>query len=92
MVPAPTPDGVPVITSNKGGGITTRHAPVAPVSKPPPVDGHSAALLDKVRSLDHLPRLGALQTLDLRGNDLRVCLAFCGIAGEVLMDDLGRMG
>jgi hypothetical protein len=34
--------------------------------------GPSAALLDKVRALDALPRLGALRTLDLRGNDLRV--------------------
>jgi protein phosphatase 1 regulatory subunit 37 len=36
--------------------------------------GPSAALLDKVRALDALPRLGALRTLDLRGNDLRVSL------------------
>lgn len=36
-----------------------------------PDDGLSAALLDKVRALDALPRLGALRTLDLRGNDLR---------------------
>jgi hypothetical protein len=35
-------------------------------------DGPSAALLDKVRALDALPRVGALRTLDLRGNDLRV--------------------
>lgn len=34
--------------------------------------GPSAALLDKVRALDNLPRLGALKTLDLKGNDLRV--------------------
>jgi protein phosphatase 1 regulatory subunit 37 len=40
------------------------------------LDGHSAALLDKVRSLDTLPRLGALQTLDLRGNDLRVSVSW----------------
>jgi hypothetical protein len=32
----------------------------------------SAALLDKVRALDSLPRLGELRTLDLRGNDIRV--------------------
>lgn len=36
--------------------------------------GPSAALLDKVRALDSLPRLGELKTLDLRGNDIRVCL------------------
>jgi protein phosphatase 1 regulatory subunit 37 len=34
--------------------------------------GPSVALLDKVRALDSLPRLGALKTLDLKGNDLRV--------------------
>lgn len=39
-----------------------------------PDDGLSAALLDKVRALDALPRLGALRTLDLRGNDLRVSI------------------
>ncbi|KAF5354240.1 hypothetical protein D9756_006991 [Leucocoprinus leucothites] len=33
--------------------------------------GPSAALLDRVRALDTLPRLGALRTLDLKGNDLR---------------------
>ncbi|KDQ23487.1 hypothetical protein PLEOSDRAFT_1098225 [Pleurotus ostreatus PC15] len=33
--------------------------------------GPSQALLDKVRALDALPRLGALRTLDLKGNDLR---------------------
>jgi len=38
--------------------------------------GPSAALLDKVRALDALPRLGALRTLDLRGNDLRVSTFF----------------
>ena len=36
----------------------------------------SAALLDKVRALDLLPRLGALRTLDLRGNDIRVSLRY----------------
>lgn len=40
--------------------------------------GPSAALLDKVRALDALPRVGALRTLDLKGNDLRVCFwSFC---------------
>lgn len=36
----------------------------------------SAALLDKVRALDSLPRLGELRTLDLRGNDIRVSLKY----------------
>ncbi|KAF8320002.1 hypothetical protein DL93DRAFT_2220611 [Clavulina sp. PMI_390] len=39
--------------------------------KPGVLDSHSAALLDNIRSFDHLPRLGNLTTLDLRGNDLR---------------------
>jgi protein phosphatase 1 regulatory subunit 37 len=47
-------------------------APVSGAGVSVPLDGHSAALLDNIRSLDHLPRLGSLQTLDLRGNDLRV--------------------
>lgn len=34
--------------------------------------GPSAALLDKVRALDALPRIGSLKTLDLKGNDIRV--------------------
>ena len=33
--------------------------------------GPSAALLDKVRALDALPRIGSLKTLDLKGNDIR---------------------
>lgn len=72
---------VPIITSSSHGGVTTRHPP--PAAKPEGVGvngaaagrydvGPSAALLDKVRALDTLPRLGALRTLDLRGNDLRV--------------------
>lgn len=73
---------IPIITSSAQGGVTTRH-PIPPV-QPPPVHpgatgahlnhGPSAALLDKVRALDALPRLGALRTLDLRGNDIRVSL------------------
>ncbi|KAJ6574419.1 hypothetical protein B0H19DRAFT_1124428 [Mycena capillaripes] len=39
-------------------------------------DGPSAALLDKVRALDALPRVGALRTLDLRGNDLRTGITY----------------
>lgn len=74
---------VPIITSSPQGGVTTRH--LAPNTGPQRSegglhpngtahrhdDGPSAALLDKVRALDALPRLGALRTLDLRGNDLR---------------------
>ncbi|KAI6100340.1 hypothetical protein F5141DRAFT_1141856 [Pisolithus sp. B1] len=75
---------VPLITSSAGGGVTTRveslanghghgHGPgpggISMAGKHD--DGLSAALLDKVRALDALPRLGALRTLDLRGNDLR---------------------
>lgn len=39
-----------------------------------PLQQPSAALLDKVRALDNLPRLGALRTLDLKGNDIKVCV------------------
>jgi protein phosphatase 1 regulatory subunit 37 len=48
-------------------------------------DGPSAALLDKVRALDALPRVGALRTLDLRGNDLRVGFFFRRRIVRVLM-------
>ncbi|KIK80501.1 hypothetical protein PAXRUDRAFT_833481 [Paxillus rubicundulus Ve08.2h10] len=73
---------VPIITSNSQGGVTTRHPALnlastksegASVNGGPGRrdTGPSVALLDKVRALDTLPRLGALRTLDLRGNDLR---------------------
>ena len=75
---SPTNNSIPIITSNSQGGITTARHPPMP-SKPgftPPTSinhhGPSAALLDKVRALDTLPRLGALRTLDLKGNDIRV--------------------
>jgi len=42
--------------------------------KPGALDSHSAALLDNIRSLNNLPRLGSLTTLDLRGNGLRVSI------------------
>ncbi|KAI6040774.1 hypothetical protein EDC04DRAFT_2566656 [Pisolithus marmoratus] len=77
-------NAVPLITSSTGGGVTTRTEPFAnghvhghgmgPGGSGMPGkhdDGLSAALLDKVRALDALPRLGALRTLDLRGNELR---------------------
>lgn len=75
------PPSIPIITSSLQGGVTTRH----PVSNGHSgLNGHgllhdagpSAALLDKVRALDNLPRLGALRTLDLKGNDLRVSVVF----------------
>lgn len=64
---------IPLITSSAQGGVTARH-PVSPSTAQGTYQGHgpSAALLDKVRALDALPRLGALRTLDLRGNDIRV--------------------
>lgn len=79
---------VPVITSSARGGVTTRHDAGKTGLGPPgmgaagrqaslPHDAGGApspALLDKVRALDALPRLGALRTLDLRGNDIRVSL------------------
>ncbi|KAF8129472.1 hypothetical protein EV363DRAFT_1219973 [Boletus edulis] len=76
---------VPIITSNSHGGVTTRHPAPAPaktegvsVNGTPGRhdDGPSAALLDRVRALDALPRLGALRTLDLRGNDLRTGVTY----------------
>ena len=79
---------VPIITSSAQGGVTTRHAaPSSPLSmtsslspapgappRPSADQGPSAALLEKVRALDSLPRLGELRTLDLRGNDIKVRL------------------
>jgi protein phosphatase 1 regulatory subunit 37 len=77
---SPEQHHVPIITSSPQGGVTTRH-PVPPVPESQATgnlsqhnQGPSVALLDKVRALDTLPRLGALQTLDLRGNDLRVSI------------------
>lgn len=48
------------------------------------LQGPSAALLDKVRALDSLPRLGELRTLDLRGNDIRVSLRLDSLQGRLL--------
>jgi protein phosphatase 1 regulatory subunit 37 len=73
---------LPIITSSSQGGVTTRHSGsdqqgrnsnhVAGMGPARHDAGPSVALLDKVRALDALPRLGALRTLDLRGNDLKV--------------------
>ena len=76
---------IPIITSSAQGGITARH----PVPPPPAhlngttrgmdtslKHGPSAALLEQVRALDNLPRLGALQTLDLKGNDIRTGISY----------------
>ncbi|KAF8804912.1 RNI-like protein [Phlegmacium glaucopus] len=78
---SPTGQHIPIITSSSQGGVTTRH-PVPGGSGAINGDGHrhdagpSAALLDKVRALDSLPRLGALKTLDLKGNDLRTGITY----------------
>ncbi|CCM02426.1 uncharacterized protein FIBRA_04524 [Fibroporia radiculosa] len=83
---SPTGQQVPIITSSAQGGVTARH-PVPPSpgmsgpghapGLPPRYDrGPSAALLDKVRALDNLPRLGALRTLDLKGNDIRAGITY----------------
>jgi protein phosphatase 1 regulatory subunit 37 len=67
---------IPLITSSAQGGVTARH-PISPSVQGTFQDyGPSAALLDKVRALDALPRLGALRTLDLRGNDIRVSFKY----------------
>ena len=75
---------VPRFSTSQGGGVTTRHLPtqtpsevVSAATAAARNAGPSVALLDKVRALDNLPRLGALKTLDLRGNDLRVCIDCC---------------
>jgi len=82
---SPTSTSIPIITSNVQGGITTaRHPPTPSTSGFMPSasinrHGPSAALLDKVRALDTLPRLGALRTLDLKGNDIRVSIPYRGV-------------
>ncbi|KAF7303918.1 hypothetical protein MIND_00622300 [Mycena indigotica] len=72
------PPGRPVVATSVQGGVTARHVPDAmkDAQKERERDGPSAALLDKVRALDALPRVGALRTLDLRGNDLRTGITY----------------
>jgi protein phosphatase 1 regulatory subunit 37 len=84
---------VPRFSTSHGGGVTTRHLPPTQNQSPSEVvsaataaarnAGPSAALLDKVRALDNLPRLGALKTLDLRGNDLRVRISWPGLGSKL---------
>ncbi|EIM83836.1 uncharacterized protein STEHIDRAFT_170302 [Stereum hirsutum FP-91666 SS1] len=54
-----------------GEGVGAGRGQQGAATGSPSSHGPSAALLDKVRALDALPRLGALRTLDLRGNDIR---------------------
>ncbi|KAJ7241653.1 hypothetical protein C8J57DRAFT_1192532 [Mycena rebaudengoi] len=74
------PAGRPVVASSVLGGVTARHMGEEREAKEREREAHaqgpSAALLDKVRALDALPRLGALRTLDLRGNDLRTGITY----------------
>ena len=89
---SPAGHHIPIITSSSQGGVTTRH-PIPGVSSTINGDNHrhdagpSAALLDKVRALDSLPRLGALKTLDLKGNDLRVstCSIFLRFSPKIVL-------
>ena len=65
------------LMANGGSGVSTTSATAAAAaSVSSKLAGPSAALLDKVRALDALPRLGELRTLDLRGNDIRVSSPF----------------
>ncbi|KAI9063604.1 RNI-like protein [Trametes sanguinea] len=78
---SPSGRPIPIITTSAQGGITARLPP--PPAHPAHSNGQargidpsfkngpSAALLEQVRALDNLPRLGALRTLDLKGNDIR---------------------
>ncbi|ESK86946.1 leucine-rich repeat-containing protein 68-like [Moniliophthora roreri MCA 2997] len=74
---SPSLGNVPIITTSVRGGVTAVTGVGGNSGRTPPGrsntynQGPSAALLDKVRALDALPRLGSLRTLDLKGNDLR---------------------
>ncbi|KAJ1305225.1 hypothetical protein OPQ81_000254 [Rhizoctonia solani] len=75
------PSPVTMITSSSLGGVTTRLPPnpptnVGPTTAASPAPGPaasrtSAALMDIVRSLEGVPKLGCLVSLDLRSNDVR---------------------
>ncbi|KNZ78735.1 Leucine-rich repeat-containing protein 68 [Termitomyces sp. J132] len=66
-----------VVPASLGTPTSSAAAPGASFESPSRRDaGPSAALLDKVRALDALPRLGALRTLDLKGNDLRMGITY----------------
>jgi hypothetical protein len=77
-----------MITSSSFGGVTTRLPTTAPSSGVNAAGtgpggalgtglstgaGTSAALMDIVRSMEGVPKLGCLVVLDLKGNDLKVC-------------------
>ncbi|KAJ6481179.1 hypothetical protein DFH09DRAFT_1464733, partial [Mycena vulgaris] len=64
------------LDSPGGGGDAAREREAHREREARERDGPSAALLDKVRALDALPRVGALRTLDLRGNDLRTGITY----------------
>ena len=99
---SPSGHPVPLITSSSQGGVTTRHPVHSPLASGGPIGdgqaeaslrhalGPSAALLDKVRALDALPRLGALRTLDLKGNDLRVSIQFKPLTFHLTDSDFRR--
>ncbi|KAI0746800.1 RNI-like protein [Daedaleopsis nitida] len=82
---SPSGKPIPIIASSAQGGVIARHPVPPPPAHPngatrgteaPLKHGPSAALLEQVRALDNLPRLGALQTLDLKGNDIRTGITY----------------
>ena len=80
---SPSGRPIPIIASSAQGGVIARHPPPPPRIAQSTSNGHdnvkhgpSAALLEQVRALDNLPRLGALQTLDLKGNDIRTGITY----------------
>ncbi|EJF63717.1 RNI-like protein [Dichomitus squalens LYAD-421 SS1] len=83
---SPSGKPIPIIASSAQGGVIARHPVPPPPSHPASTNGRtleaplkhgpSAALLEQVRALDNLPRLGALQTLDLKGNDIRTGITY----------------